>query len=278
VPSGLPQCGVTTLAADLLAAYDRQVRTGGPLPAGWAVSWDGPLMRLSGGHRGFVSYRDLAGLTGPGLDALIERCCAHFDARNEAFEWKWHAHDQPAELAERLLAHGFVPEDPETVLVGRAGELTSMPELPAGAELREVTSEADLRRVGELESEIWQDDWSWLADDLIRRRRLEPEQLAVFAIEAGGRYVSAAWLSLIPGTEFAGLWGGSTLPGWRGRGSYRTLVAVRARYAVERGYRYLQVDASADSLPILQRLGFVPITGTRPYIHQPPTGQQAGVR
>jgi GNAT superfamily N-acetyltransferase len=260
------------LAAELLDTYNRQVRTslGGRLPAGWTISWDGPLMRVSGGYRGFVSYQDLGGATGSELDALIERCCAHYDARGEAFEWKWHSHDQPADLADRLLAHGFVPEDPETVLVGLAAELTELPPLPAEAELHEVTSEADLRRIGELESEIWQADWSWLAEDLIDRRRLDPDQLAVFVVEAGGSYVSAAWLSLNPGTEFGGLWGGSTLAGWRGRGLYRALVAVRARRAVERGYRYLQVDASADSLPILRRLGFVPITGTRPYIHQPP--------
>ena len=270
--SRLPQCGVTMLAAELLAAYDRQVRTslGGRLPPGWSISWDGPLMRISGGYRGFVSYRDLAGLAGPEVDALIERCCAHYDARGEAFEWKWHSHDQPADLAERLLAHGFVPEDPETVLIGLAAELTGAPPLPAGATLHEVTDEADLRRIGELESEIWQADWSWLAEDLIDRRKVDPDQLAVFVVEADGSYVSAAWLSLDPGTEFAGLWGGSTLASWRGRGLYRALVAVRARRAVERGYRYLQVDASPDSLPILRRLGFVPITGTRPYIHQPP--------
>jgi GNAT superfamily N-acetyltransferase len=150
-----------------------------------------------------------------------------------------------------------------------AAELTGMPQLPAEVALHEVTSEADLRRIGELESEIWQADWSWLAEDLIDRRKVDPDQLAVFVAEAEDNYVSAAWLSMDPGTGFAGLWGGSTLASWRGRGLYRALVAIRARRAVERGYRYLQVDASPDSQPILQRLGFVPITGTRPYIHQP---------
>ena len=44
-----------------------------------------------------------------------------------------------------------------------------------------------------------------------------------------------------------------TLAGWRGRGIYRALVARRAQYAVRVGARYLQVDASSDSAPILQR-------------------------
>jgi len=265
---------VPELAADLLAAYDRQVRTAlsSRLPPGWQLSWDGPLMRVSGGHRGFVGYRDLAGLTGSGLDALIERTCAYFDARGTAFEWKWHAHDEPADLADRLLAHGFAGEDLETVLVGPAAELTEAPALPAAVRIVEVTAEADLRRIGELGGQVWDADLSWLAEELIQRRRTDPDELSVYAAEAGGRYVSAAWLSFNPGTEFAGLWGGSTLAGWRGRGIYRALVAVRARQAVERGCRYLQVDASPDSEPILRRLGFVAITRTRPYVHSPAGG------
>jgi hypothetical protein len=38
------------------------------------------------------------------------------------------------------------------------------------------------------------------------------------------------------------------------------LVEVRARAARERGYRYLTVDAADTSLPILRRMGFVPLT------------------
>jgi hypothetical protein len=55
----------------------------------------------------------------------------------------------------------------------------------------------------------------------------------------------------------------------RGRGVFRSLVAYRAALAKDPGHRYLQVDAAADSQPILQRLGFAEIakqchTGTFP--------------
>jgi GNAT superfamily N-acetyltransferase len=69
------------------------------------------------------------------------------------------------------------------------------------------------------------------------------------------------------GTEFAGLWGGGTLPEWRGRGVFRALVAHRARLAADRGFRYLQVDATPDSRPILERLGFVVLATTTPFTH-----------
>ncbi len=256
---------------ELRNAYDEQVRTAvaDRLPTGRELTWDGPVMRVSGGFRGFVGYRDLAGLSGAELDALIERTVAHFDAAGQAFEWKWHEHDSPADLADRLRAHGFVGEEVETVLVGIAADLVAGP-APLDVQLRELTEVAELQAVGAMESEVWGEDWSWLAEDLIARRAAEGDQLRIFGAYApGDQLVSAAWLVFNPGTDFAGLWGGSTLPAWRGRGIYRSLVAIRARLAVSLGYRYVQVDASSDSNPILQRLGFVPITTTRPFIHSP---------
>ncbi len=74
-------------------------------------------------------------------------------------------------------------------------------------------------------------------------------------------------MELVPGTSFAGLWGGGTVEAWRGRGLYRALVAHRARVAAAHGYRYLQVDASPMSRPILERLGFHALTTTTPYLH-----------
>ena len=69
------------------------------------------------------------------------------------------------------------------------------------------------------------------------------------------------------GTDFASLWGGGTLPEWRGRGIFRALVARRAALAAARGYRCLQVDALPTSEPILARLGFVRLATTTPYTH-----------
>ena len=83
--------------------------------------------------------------------------------------------------------------------------------------------------------------------------------------------ISAAWLVFNPGTDFAGLWGGSTMRAWRGHGIYRALVARRAQLACARGVRYLQVAASDDSKPILLKLGFHAVTTTTPYVWTPST-------
>ena len=93
--------------------------------------------------------------------------------------------------------------------------------------------------------------------------------IPIVVAEAEGRVVSSARLEIVPGTEFGGLWGGSTLAQWRGRGIYRALIAHRAQVALSRGVKYLQVDASEDSRPILERLGFVKVTTTAGYIWKP---------
>ena len=81
-----------------------------------------------------------------------------------------------------------------------------------------------------------------------------------------GEAVSYAILRMTEGTQFCGLWGGSTLPSWRRRGLYRALVSHRASMALERGYTLARVDTSPDSRPILVRLGLHPVADIRPYV------------
>lgn len=259
--------------AELLAAYDAQCRAvvPDPLPEGLVAEHDGPLLRLSSfDWGGFVGYRDLGGLQGAELDELIARQVAHFAARGERFEWKLHGHDLPRDLPERLRAAGFEPEEQETVVIAPVERVGGEVALPEDVAIRAVSGRRDLDRIVALEEAVWGDDESWLADGLEKELAADPEALAIFVAEAGGTVVSAGWIRLPRGSDFATLWGGSTLAEWRGRGIYRALVAHRANLARERGYRYLEVDASDDSRPILERLGFVPVTTTTPYVWSPP--------
>ncbi|MEV4625974.1 GNAT family N-acetyltransferase [Micromonospora sp. NPDC049523] len=275
----------------LRTAYDNQLRARvpDPMPAGASVERDGPLLRFLGlDHGGFLGYRDLGGLTGTALDELIDRQREIFAARGESVEWKLHGHDEPADLPDRLRAAGFVPEEEETVVIGPVAALSAtLPVPPPGVRLREVTARADLDRIAELESIVWGEPRDWLADALERELAVDPavshagagadgsevwpQSLTVVVAEEAesGRVVSAGWVRYVAGTGFATLWGGSTLPDWRGRGIYRALVTYRARLADARGFTLLQVDASPDSRPILERLGFVAVTTTTPYVYTP---------
>ena len=267
---------------ELLAVYDARVRAGFPdrLPGGWTGEPDGPLTRCLHPHGGFAMLtRDARDLDAAGLEALVDRTFAFFAAHAVEFEWKTFDHDRP-DLVPLLLERGATPQPHEALVLGEAAALAGPAVLPAGLRLREVTAAADLERIAAMESQVWGEDWSWLAADLADRLAEDPPA-TVCVVEdlAGARddrdhgtVVSAAWLVPLRGSGVAGLWGGSTLAGHRGRGVYRALVAHRAAAALRLGYPLLQVDASDDSRPILTRLGLHVVGGTTPYVTAPGAG------
>jgi GNAT superfamily N-acetyltransferase len=160
-------------------------------------------------------------------------------------EWKYYSHDGP-KLRERLVAAGLEPDDEETVVVAEAA---SIPPPSGDVELRVVDEE-----FVDLAASVFGD-----------RFDLPEKAVAVVAI-ADEKPVSGGRVDFEDDVEFAGLFGGITLPEHRGRGLYRATVAKRAELARERGYRWLYSDALPTSRPILERLGFVPITTTTPFL------------
>ena len=201
---------------------------------------------------------------------MIARQVRFFAERDERFEWKLHGHDQPADLAERLRAAGFVPEEVETVVIAPSAAIAAEPRLPEGVSLREVTARADFERIGAFEDAVWDDPHTGLAESLELEQVSDPNGLTVVVAEHDDAIVCAGWVRFAERTDFATFWGGATLAAWRGQGIYRATVAYRANLAARRGFRYIEVDASSDSRPILERLGFVAVTTTTPFIWSPP--------
>jgi GNAT superfamily N-acetyltransferase len=260
-------------SSQLLTAYDDQLRGAFllNLPPGAHEEQDGPVFRSWGWMpRGFVIHRDLSQLTDAELESLIVRQCDYFAERDLAFEWKTFSQDRPADFPERLLAAGFVPEERENLVIGLVSEMDQEPDLPAGVSLREIDSPADMARLTEMLSEVWGEDLGYLGQMFLRELEANPGHVVVLVAEAAGKVVASARVNLVAGTDFATLWAGSTRPEWRGRGIYRATVAYRARLAARRGRSYLQVDASEQSRPILERLGFITVASTTPYIWSPP--------
>jgi GNAT superfamily N-acetyltransferase len=178
-------------------------------------------------------------------DGNVEPIVARMRELPGHVEWKYYSHDGP-ELRERLVAAGLEPEDEETVVVAEAA---SIPPPPAGVELRLVT-----------------DEFVKLAAEVFGERFDLPEKAIAVVAVVDGRPVSGGRVDFEDDVEFAGLFGGVTLPEFRGRGLYRATVAKRAELARGRGYRWLYSDALPTSRPILERSGFVPITTTTPYV------------
>jgi GNAT superfamily N-acetyltransferase len=138
-----------------------------------------------------------------------------------------------------------VPDEEETVLVA---ESASIPPPPPEVELVED-----------------REAFSQLACRVFGRDAGIPDSAVPVVAIVDGEPVSGGRVDLEPGVDFAGLFGGATLPEHRGRGLYRATVARRAELARERGYRWLFVDALPTSRPILERLGFVKLTATTPF-------------
>lgn len=258
------------MTSDLLAAYDEQLRREGEIGRADDVREHGPLLWAVFDHGGFVTYRDLGGAEGDAVDSLVEATVAHFrdDTDVASFEWKTRGHDLPADLGERLEAHGLVPEPRETVMVGEAALLAVDVEVPPGVVVRRIEpgpgAAADVARMLEAQESVFGTGRGPSVDSSLAE--LEAGSSELWIAEVDGRVVSGGRLTPVVGTAFAGIWGGSTLPELRGRGIYRALVAARARSALDRGIRLIHSDCTDMSRPILERSGLVAVTTTTPYV------------
>lgn len=258
---------------ELLATFHREIRLGHredePAP-GIIQDSDGHVLRRYPQVPG-ASYAMVESPTGLGEDpdGVIARTAAFFTARNESVEWKTYGYDEPADLPERLSRAGFVGQDVEVLMLGESAVLVDEVALPDGVVIRELRADdvRDFERIAELMTLVWGRP-DTISEALRQELAADPARHAVFVAEESpnGPVLCAAWLQLTVGTDFASLWGGSTHPQWRRRGLYRALVAARARVALERGYRFMRVDTSPDSRPILTRLGLHQVATTTPYV------------
>lgn len=258
-------------SAAVLALFDRQLRRDhhGDSP-GDRIERVGDVVRLIGsdgaGWRGVVWSE----LDAENADAAIAVQVRHFTELGLDFEWKHYSHDTPADLADRLLKAGFAAEEPEALMIAEIAGLPTEPRLPEGVRIVEVTDAAGVAQMVRAHDAAFGRPSPRIEQQLLRQVADRDESMVALVVLAGdGEPVCASRLELHKGTEFGSLWGGGTDPRWRGQGIYKATVAYRARIAAERGCRYLQVDASDDSRPILGRLGFERLATTTPYVYEP---------
>ncbi|MEU1007449.1 GNAT family N-acetyltransferase [Streptomyces sp. NPDC005890] len=253
--------------AAVLAVYDRDLREG--------ARPDGPGARIERAGRVVRQVAEPLGWNGvlwSGLDAAdadraIRDQIDRFAGLGRDFEWKLYGHDGPADLGDRLLAAGFRAEPTETLMIAEVAGLALDTAPPEGVSCVAATDAAGVDLVVAAHERAFGTDGTALRHRLLARLAADPGTVVAVAALADGEPVAAARMELVPGTPFAGLWGGGTVAAWRGQGIYRALVAHRARAAADRGYRYLHVDASAMSRPILKRLGFHALSTTTPYVY-----------
>jgi hypothetical protein len=254
---------------ELLALYDAEMRIDPPLDGGQMRKAPGLVVFDAGPNSprgGWVLYTHLAEDI---VDAAIQSQIRHFRATDRSFEWKVFDHDTPANLKERLLAHGFTPEEPEALAVL---DLESAPDVlwqPVPEAVRRVTQPDEIDWIVEILESVWDEPRGRLGEALKSDLIHSPHTISLFLAYVDDQPASAAWIYFHPGKQFADLFGGSTLEQYRGRGLYTALGAARAQEARGRGVRFLTVDASPMSRPILEKLEFRVLLYSQPFIWQP---------
>ena len=186
-------------------------------------------------------------------------------------EWKTYDYDEPADLGERLVDAGFVKEDDEALILGEAAPLAAQDlDLPEGVVVRAADCDDDFARMAAMLEVVWGEYQAWVTSTRCCPVACRAASMDVVVVEESreGPVLCAARAEY-DASGFTGLWGGSTLPEWRGRGLYRATLLHRARLGLDRGKDYVRVDASPDSEPILRRLGLHRVATTTPYVFDP---------
>lgn len=270
--------------SELLRTFDKQIRRSlDPLP-GFSIELvddPAPVLRLTPQGDATSSWGGgvfWCALDESTADAAIAAAVEHFRPGGREFEWKHYGYDLPDDLTDRLRAHGFEPDEEEALVIGEVAvvrdRLASAAE-PAGITVRRLRTDPDgaaedWQGIAVLHRAVWDEDGGGMNSSVAASIAADPDGTSMWlAVAEDGTVVCAARANFHRGTEFVSLWGGGTLAEYRGRGIYKALVSRRADEAAQRGFRYLQVDASPDSRPILERLGLRTLTSTTPWMWRP---------
>lgn len=202
-----------------------------------------------------IIYTDLDEVN---ADEAIQAQIDYFGDR--PFEWKYFDYDHPGDLRDRLAAKGLTVGEAEAILVLPMDEIPEILLQPVNHDVRRIDDPDAVPHILTVQTEVFEDTIqsgddaiaAQLADEL----REDPAGLSVYAAYVDGVAASSAWVRFPADNRFASLWGGATLPQYRQRGLYSSLLAVRIQEAKQRGRQFITVDASPMSRPILEKFGF----------------------
>ena len=199
--------------------------------------------------------------------ATVTEVRAHVrERRHRRATWWVGSSATPADLGERLRAHGFVPDDGP----GSESHATSMalvhepPRAPADVVARRVDSLDEFRLAGSLGAEAFgspeeeREEWDAIAEERYAAERAGHAPRCYLAF-VDGDPVGTARAIVADDVPAVMLIGGAVLPHARGRSVYRALVRARWDDAAAAGTPALVTQAGTLSRPILERLGFEPV-------------------
>ncbi len=254
----------------LLALYDDTMRRNGNV-AGCAREQTAHVSRYttSTGSQRYIMWHDFAPES---AGRVVETELSSVAGNAKVLMWKLYAHDVSHEaLRAALLARGFSENDHCTLM---ACTVATLSERLSAMNVDATESPLDVRELTTPQSldayqEIWDDVWPGApnqryVDDYRDRLVRRDPGIVFFAGFAGNGVeaepVTSGYMFHHPGAPFALLCGGTTKAKWRRQHAYTAMLAARTRSALGRGASFLAVEASAASRPILERVGFVPLS------------------
>jgi hypothetical protein len=246
----------------ILAQYD-DLRIHGEYP-GTRTEITLPVVRLvdvSNGWEGMVIYSNL---DESNAETVIQEQVDYFQKLHQNFEWKVFDYDRPADLKARLKQHGFKIEGKDALLILDLQKASGSLWEPIQHDVRRILDPADLPKVREVEEKVWHEDCTWVVTYLGNALREDPPHMSIYLATVNGEPACTAWIHFPQNSPFASLFGGSTVAAYRRQGVYAAVLAARAQEARQRGVRYLTVDASRMSRPILEKYGFELIGWSNP--------------
>jgi hypothetical protein len=188
------------------------------------------------------------------VDEVIAEVHAVLEERGRrACTWEVGSSARPFDLPERLLERGLEWDEPEPLQIGMVLDQTPPPVAP-GVEVRTVETLGDYAASERIAHECF--GIGPPSQEAIEGgfARYEPHSSRRYLASMGGEDAAGASATFTP--HGVVLNAGSTLPAFRGRGLYRSLVRARWDDAVAAGTPVLVTQAGRMSHPILERAGF----------------------
>lgn len=192
-------------------------------------------------------------------DARIDEAIAWFRERGMGIQWMVGPDDRPGDLGERLVRHGFVRAG-DQVLMARWG-LTNVDDIPVNPDIEMISLRGAPDELLEASLQINAVAFQWPEEQVDNERQgwfedVRQEATRSFMALIDGKPVADAHLYLQSGVAYLG--GAATLPEYRNRKIYSTLLRKRLEVARQEGYEVAMIHAEPMSRRVVARFGFEP--------------------